>query len=98
MGSVSAITDANHERNYLSERTINTALLPEVSHSLAPSISRTTSGRQRTSASQQSHTPTLGTTTTYGEHSTACRATQSGYLQTSRTKDFYVFALRHIRI
>lgn len=95
---VSVITDANHERNYFSERAINTALIPEVSHSIIPSISRTTTGRQRTSASDYSNYHISNVTKTTNCHTTTNGAMRCGHIYTSRTKDFYVFALRHIII
>lgn len=95
---VSIITDANHEQNYLSERAVNTALIPEVSHSIAPSVSRTTTGRQRTSASNHSHNHPLATASKINQHIASSGFIRCGHLCTSRTKDFYVFALRHIII
>ncbi len=98
VGVLSAITDANHEHNYLLERATRTALLPEVSYTLTPSTSRTTTGRQRTSASHNTHHTLLNIAPTMGRQTLLSRATRSGYLPTSRTKDFYIFALRHIII
>lgn len=98
VGAVSVITDTNHERDYISERAVNTALIPEVSHTLAPSVSRTTAGRQRTSASNHSHNHTLATASKINQRETSSGFIRCGHLCTSRTKDFYVFALRHIRI
>ena len=97
-GVVSVITDANHERNYLSERAVNTALIPEVSYSLAPSVSRTSTGRQRTSVSNHSHDHSFTAASKINQHEASSGIVCCGHLYTSRSKDFYVFALRHIII
>ena len=95
---MSIITDANHEHDHLSERTTNTALIPEVSHTIAPTISRTATGRQRTSASNHSNHSTPNVANISSCHSTSSGAVCCGHIYTSRTKDYYVFALRHIII
>ena len=97
-GIESALMNAEHERDWLSERTTRTALPTEFSSRIMPPSARTSLWRGRT------HTSLNTAYATGNQNATSqrvlCRTLHaaSPALFATRAVDYYIYALRHIII
>lgn len=94
----SVLMNAEHERDWLSERTTHTALPTEFSSRIMFSSARTSAWRGRTHTSLNI---TFATNNQIGQpQGMLCRILHSAStaLFTTRAVDYYIYALRHIII
>lgn len=93
----SLLLDANHERDYISERNVRTAVPAEVSSRIAPPSARTSVWRGRTHASGTFNAYPLVLSDFVGQAQPFVFIAEA-VLFTSRAADYYIYALRHIII
>lgn len=92
------LMEADHERDWLSERTTRTALPSEVSSRIMPPTARTHAWRSRTHASCAIPTSNLLTADNHNGQRAQTTGTRHLTCFASRAADYYIFALRHIII
>lgn len=94
----SLLLDANHERDYFSERNTRTAVPAEFSSRIAPPSARTSVWRGRTHTSCA--TPTSNQLLADNHNGQRVQTTgMSNFTRfASRAADYYIYALRHIII